>query len=534
MTQVTHLVKKSDGSINKIAHNEEKTDEGDYPKITEDKKDNIQEALVNSPDPFPLLSNGSISYKSKDTFLVSYDLFEKNMNDLKDTYDKLRNVSKWKANGEDISILFNTDGYFERDPVYGQKIVVPTDAKVFFIGDIHSSLHSFWNCLLNMNIFDNNLKITNPKNYLIFTGDIIDRGPYSIELLHIIFSLRIKNPNNVYICNGNHEDSKMYNSYGFKDEFRNQFPSIDQTNLDKTLYFLPTVLFLKFIGEDKWYQFNHGMFHIEELDLSSNKYYIQSPKEFLESEKQFWFINEHDFSNGYKWFDFEQSDDPAEIEEIDGNNITFDKNLSKNGRGIVINSDLLKHYLDYNKIKTIISGHQDIETNLIVLNENIITDDIIKFSQPDFIDYQNLGMVSFKKELSLKNFKTYEIESKKVNLFKTSTATIAKHLLHHAYGLIANEASEQGDVFLNGKCNINLIDGTVINCDSYIEMVEREEIVLDSTEADIGSMSSRDDGYIPNRTSFSYGDPPDDEVEGMEGGSNKYIKIYNYLIKRLM
>ena len=47
--------------------------------------------------------------------------------------------------------------------------------------------------------------------YMIFLGDIIDRGPYSIELLFVIMFLKYTNYNNVFIINGNHEDYPIYN-----------------------------------------------------------------------------------------------------------------------------------------------------------------------------------------------------------------------------------------------------------------------------------------------------------------------------------
>ena len=58
---------------------------------------------------------------------------------------------------------------------------------------------------------------------MFFLGDLVDRGPYSIEILLIVFQLKVKNPNNVHIINGNHEDIDTYQRYGFDTEMNAEF-----------------------------------------------------------------------------------------------------------------------------------------------------------------------------------------------------------------------------------------------------------------------------------------------------------------------
>ena len=53
------------------------------------------------------------------------------------------------------------------------------------------------------------------KKKLIFLGDYVDRGPHSIETITLLFLLKLKNPENIYLLRGNHETRKLTQNYGF-------------------------------------------------------------------------------------------------------------------------------------------------------------------------------------------------------------------------------------------------------------------------------------------------------------------------------
>lgn len=89
-------------------------------------------------------------------------------------------------------------------------------APVYVFGDIHGQ----YSDLLR---FIEMTKLP-PKVKLLFLGDYVDRGDNSIEVLTLIFALKIKFPNKVFMIRGNHECSELNSNYGFKDECEERYP----------------------------------------------------------------------------------------------------------------------------------------------------------------------------------------------------------------------------------------------------------------------------------------------------------------------
>jgi hypothetical protein len=146
------------------------------------------------------------------------------------------------------------------------------DSKIIYFGDYHSSVHSLITAIENLQkngILDNEYKLKKDY-YIVFLGDLVDRGPYGIELLYIVLLLFLINNENEYrlfILNGNHEEKDIYSIYGLANEMNYQFNSNqeddnelnnleknysefnsnqeDYNNLEKILFYLPLALFIK-------------------------------------------------------------------------------------------------------------------------------------------------------------------------------------------------------------------------------------------------------------------------------------------------
>ena len=106
------------------------------------------------------------------------------------------------------------------------KILRPKENdKIIIIGDLHGSYATFIRILLRlkkMKVFDRKCKFF--ENYhLIFLGDIVDRGTYGFEIVMLIYLLKLLNPNNVHINNGNHEEQLTNDRDGFKDQLETIF-----------------------------------------------------------------------------------------------------------------------------------------------------------------------------------------------------------------------------------------------------------------------------------------------------------------------
>ncbi len=100
--------------------------------------------------------------------------------------------------------------------------------KVIVIGDIHGDLKSLMR-LLEI------IKLENPK-YVIFLGDIVDRGLHQLECFIFILALKIQDSNKYYLLRGNHETLEVNREYGFFQDFLNRFKDPKKFNQVVAIY----------------------------------------------------------------------------------------------------------------------------------------------------------------------------------------------------------------------------------------------------------------------------------------------------------
>lgn len=57
----------------------------------------------------------------------------------------------------------------------------------------------------------------------LFLGNYVDRGKYSLEVICLLLTLKLKFPDQIHLLRGSHEDSRINKIYGFADECQIRF-----------------------------------------------------------------------------------------------------------------------------------------------------------------------------------------------------------------------------------------------------------------------------------------------------------------------
>ena len=129
---------------------------------------------------------------------------------MKDEYRQFYNFSD-----QDIDCLLH-----EEQGISAKSFTVQPEATIISIGDLHGNAHSLAriiDALYKRKLITRD-GILDKDAYLIFTGDLGDRGHYSIETWFLALLLYKKNPQKVTILQGNHETKKLIEMYGMLNE----------------------------------------------------------------------------------------------------------------------------------------------------------------------------------------------------------------------------------------------------------------------------------------------------------------------------
>jgi len=262
---------------------------------------------------------------------------------------------------EDIESILLNDWINSKGTVYTPtestsliKILRPTiNEKFIIMGDFHGSFMTFIRHLLRfrkMGIMNDTCKLD--KNYhLIFLGDIVDRGAYGYEIMILLYLLKKRNPNNVHLNRGNHEEGITNLNYGLKTDMDVQFETDKvYTELNKTMLYQHSAILIKDPNDGKYIYLAHGGLPTQELTL--NKFTLHS--EFIIPRTNNIIINEG-ISSNIRWNDF--------YGDLNSS-LNYGRSDPKTRPTIhIIGQDLLNEARVKYDIKLIIRAHQDGEFN---------------------------------------------------------------------------------------------------------------------------------------------------------------------------
>lgn len=90
-------------------------------------------------------------------------------------------------------------------------ILTDVEPDVIIFGDIHGNFNDIYYIYKNFII---NPEYANTR--FLFLGDYVDRGPKPVEIVCLLFALKLAYPNRFTLLRGNHEVLKINRKYGFQ------------------------------------------------------------------------------------------------------------------------------------------------------------------------------------------------------------------------------------------------------------------------------------------------------------------------------
>ncbi|ELP83410.1 serine/threonine protein phosphatase PPQ, putative [Entamoeba invadens IP1] len=81
---------------------------------------------------------------------------------------------------------------------------------IVVVGDIHGQLNDLLRIFIEEGL--------PPATTYLFLGDYVDRGKYGVEVLVLLYALKIQHPDNIFLLRGDHECAQINRYYGFQNE----------------------------------------------------------------------------------------------------------------------------------------------------------------------------------------------------------------------------------------------------------------------------------------------------------------------------
>ena len=133
------------------------------------------------------------------------------------------NVSYFNTQNGQIKLPFFTEEILKKlientiENLQTKESIIFFEGPCFIIGDLHGNIFD----LLRIIHYTGGIK----RSKIVFLGDYVDRGNFSIEVITLLFSLFCLSPNDIVLLRGNHEFESVNSQYGFKNDILNEYHS---------------------------------------------------------------------------------------------------------------------------------------------------------------------------------------------------------------------------------------------------------------------------------------------------------------------
>ena len=98
-----------------------------------------------------------------------------------------------------------------------EKNVIQVPKDVFVVGDLHGSIIDLLRIL--------NVTQGPTNKHILFLGDYVDRGDFSLEVITLLLSLYLLYPEKIFLIRGNHEFRTVNIKYGFLKQIQDEYES---------------------------------------------------------------------------------------------------------------------------------------------------------------------------------------------------------------------------------------------------------------------------------------------------------------------
>jgi serine/threonine-protein phosphatase 2B catalytic subunit len=235
--------------------------------------------------------------------------------------------------------------------------VLRLPSPITICGDIHGQYHDL------INLFSNEIGGDPFSTSYLFLGDYVDRGYFSMEVLLYLYTIKILNPNGMFLLRGNHECRVMTTYFTFKTEALKKY--------DEEVYNLAVESFqclpLAAIVDDTFFCLHGGLSPSLETiqDIEKVDRFREPGKEGLLFDL-LWADPHDDFGN-----------------EQEGT--LFGPNKLRNA-SFTFSAEAAKIFLQRNKLKTIIRAHQALEEGFKIHKQGTSAPLVITlFSAPNYL-----------------------------------------------------------------------------------------------------------------------------------------------------